>query len=269
MLRIRSINRFASLDAGNELSLYDGSGVEFSGIREYDESDDARLIAWRASARGTKVYVKNFEATSALSLTLIIDTHIGIYFRRENERSKYDFLQALLDDIYESSINFWHRVSSYTRTRESEIEKISTKDIHTLFYAIDASLSESRCESGTIDLYLRKLIEDRTKNTLVILVTDTLTPPHPWLLNTLKAQNDIVCIHYFSTFEYHPDSLTLLQSDYTTGGIYKIESYKKEFMRKVEDVRLSFQKIGGYILLTTDDDEEEKLNRFFEKRKSI
>jgi uncharacterized protein (DUF58 family) len=58
---------------GEFRSVFKGRGVDFESLREYDDSDDARLIDWNVSVRLAKPYVRLYREDRSLSLFLIVD----------------------------------------------------------------------------------------------------------------------------------------------------------------------------------------------------
>lgn len=59
---------------GNWLSSFKGQGMEFSGYREYQVTDDSRKIDWRASLRAHKLLIKELQEDKTLRVTILVDT---------------------------------------------------------------------------------------------------------------------------------------------------------------------------------------------------
>ncbi|MCW8130186.1 MAG: DUF58 domain-containing protein [Planctomycetota bacterium] len=58
-----------------------GFSAEFSDYRTFTQGDDARWIDWRVFARTDRLYVKRFEAESALRATLVVDCSASMGYR--------------------------------------------------------------------------------------------------------------------------------------------------------------------------------------------
>jgi uncharacterized protein (DUF58 family) len=71
--------------------MFKGSGVEFSGLREYVPlQDDASKIDWKASLRSKKLYVKQFEDERDLDVYILLDTSSSMLFgTQEKLKSEY------------------------------------------------------------------------------------------------------------------------------------------------------------------------------------
>ncbi len=60
--------------AGPHISVYRGTGVEFSDYRSYSEGDDIRLVDWKLYAKCDRHYVRVYEAERNLLTYLVVDT---------------------------------------------------------------------------------------------------------------------------------------------------------------------------------------------------
>ncbi len=87
-----------SAQAGGFLSAYRGRGMEFDEVRAYQESDDARTIDWRVTARRGRPHTKLFREERERPMLLLVDLHPGMYFgsRRQFKSVLAGRLAALL-----------------------------------------------------------------------------------------------------------------------------------------------------------------------------
>lgn len=58
---------------GSYHTLFKGQGLEFQEVREYTDSDDARMIDWNVTARMNKPFVKLFREERELTVMIIAD----------------------------------------------------------------------------------------------------------------------------------------------------------------------------------------------------
>ncbi|MBI1251896.1 MAG: DUF58 domain-containing protein [Alphaproteobacteria bacterium] len=75
--------RLASLAVGAHGRRRAGQGEGFWQYREHLPEDGARLVDWRRSARGDKLFVREREREAAQSLSLWIDPHPGFAWRSD------------------------------------------------------------------------------------------------------------------------------------------------------------------------------------------
>ena len=89
LLHLSSVSLAEGMRNGTFRSLYRGTGVEFSGVREYLAGDDVRAIDWNVTARMGKPFVKIFDEEKELDVFLVadksfsMDTGSGIQSRLE------------------------------------------------------------------------------------------------------------------------------------------------------------------------------------------
>ena len=77
--------------AGNYVSAFKGTGMEFEEVREYVPGDDVRMIDWNVTARMQVPYIKVHKEEREMTLMLMIDVSPSQRFsgsgRRKNELS--------------------------------------------------------------------------------------------------------------------------------------------------------------------------------------
>ena len=73
---------------------YRGSGMDFAGLREYVETDDARHIDWNATARLNSAQVREFTEERDLTVWLVLDRSASMTAGAEG-RGKHDVLGEL------------------------------------------------------------------------------------------------------------------------------------------------------------------------------
>jgi uncharacterized protein (DUF58 family) len=73
--------------AGQYHSVFKGSGIAFSEVREYMPGDDIRLIDWNVSARMNEPYVKLFIEEREMTVLLLVDMSAsGRFGSRDQEK---------------------------------------------------------------------------------------------------------------------------------------------------------------------------------------
>ena len=66
--------------AGGYGSIYRGRGLEFDEVRAYQNTDDARTIDWRVTARRGRPHTKLFREERERPVLVLVDLHPGMYF---------------------------------------------------------------------------------------------------------------------------------------------------------------------------------------------
>ena len=70
-IKTRKLSR--NIFAGEYHSQFNGRGMAFSEVREYQPGDDVRSIDWNVTARLNKPYIKVFEEERELTVMLLVD----------------------------------------------------------------------------------------------------------------------------------------------------------------------------------------------------
>jgi uncharacterized protein (DUF58 family) len=79
---------------GAHRTAHRGSGVDFAGLRAYDEGDDARHIDWNVTARLDEPYLRVFTEDRELTVWLVLDRSASMTAGRPG-RGKHDVLAEL------------------------------------------------------------------------------------------------------------------------------------------------------------------------------
>jgi len=72
-LELRTRGLVDSLFSGDHTSVFHGSGLEFSHVREYQAGDDVRAIDWKVTARRGAPFVRQFVEERNLPVLLMVD----------------------------------------------------------------------------------------------------------------------------------------------------------------------------------------------------
>lgn len=74
--------------AGQYHSVFKGSGIAFSEVRQYMPGDDIRLIDWNVSARMNDAYIKLFVEEREMTVLLLVDMSASGRFGSANEEKR-------------------------------------------------------------------------------------------------------------------------------------------------------------------------------------
>ncbi len=90
-IQIKTNHLVNHMMAGEYVSAFKGSGMEFREVREYQPGDDIRLIDWNVTARMGHPYIKEFREERELTVMLLVDVsssgHFGSAEKLKNEVS--------------------------------------------------------------------------------------------------------------------------------------------------------------------------------------
>ena len=75
--------------AGKHKSPFRGSSVEFADYKEYIPGDDPKRIDWRAYGRSRRLFIRQFEAETDMSVYLLVDVSASMDYAGIDSQSKY------------------------------------------------------------------------------------------------------------------------------------------------------------------------------------
>jgi uncharacterized protein (DUF58 family) len=75
--------------AGKHKSPFRGSSVEFADYKEYIPGDDPKRIDWRAYGRSRRLFIRQFEAETDMSVYLLVDISASMDYAGSESQSKY------------------------------------------------------------------------------------------------------------------------------------------------------------------------------------
>src|SRR5262245_62126950 len=180
--------------AGQYHSVFKGSGIAFSEVRQYLPGDDIRLIDWNVSARMNDVYVKLFTEEREMTVLLLVDMSAsGRFGSREQE--KRELAAELAAVLAFSAIRNNDRVGLIIFTDEVERFVPPKKGKKHVLRVISEILSfEPRSPRTNLGLGLDFLGRIARRRAVAFLVSDFLAPPPQYerALRVAARRHDLV-----------------------------------------------------------------------------
>lgn len=93
-LEWRVIRRLDGRLQGNYRTTHRGAGIDFAGLRAYQEGDDARYIDWNVTARLNEPHIRMFNEDRELTVWLVLDNSASMAAGTPG-REKHDVLAEL------------------------------------------------------------------------------------------------------------------------------------------------------------------------------
>src|SRR3954464_12172609 len=162
---------------GQYHSVFKGSGIAFSEVRQYMAGDDIRMIDWNVSARMNDVYVKLFTEEREMTVLLLVDMSAsGRFGSRVQE--KRDLAAEIAAVLAFSAIRNNDRVGLVIFTDEVEHFVPPKKGKKHVLRVISEILSfRPRSPRTEIASGLQFLGRIARRRAVAFLVSDFLAPP--------------------------------------------------------------------------------------------
>jgi uncharacterized protein (DUF58 family) len=264
------------LIAGNYHSVFKGSGIEFSQIREYQPGDDIRSIDWNVTARFNHPYVKEFIEERDLRVYFAFDmSGSGNFGNKIVKRTKAIELTA---SLMFSALRNNDNVGLFLFTDHIETFIPARKGRKHVLKLISSLVSHEPASKQTdLKKALIFISNVMKKRSLLFIISDFYSNDFLKPLKILKNRHDIVAVKITDTREkILPDVGLIELEDEETQEQMLIDTSDKEFrdnfakiMQKEEErLKNLFRKYHIDIIeIDTDELYEQPLKKFFYARK--
>jgi len=244
---------------GNNASLFQGEGFEFTELREYVYGDDVRKIDWKTTAKLGKPFIKIYREERELSVVTAVMMGGSSYFGTVKQKSEVmSELVALLGfsavkngDLF-SSIIFADKLYEMSKPNK---KFFAIQDAVTKVESFDMLGKSSDYKAFTDTLYRRI----RHKS-LLFVISDFIGAID---LALLSKKHDVVALVVRDKFEEKPSELGYIrlmdmESDSSfEGNIGKneLKSYEKALEENDKKLYAHFKKSGvRYTKIYTDEE---------------
>ncbi|MBD3790132.1 MAG: DUF58 domain-containing protein [Campylobacterales bacterium] len=249
---------------GNNASLFQGEGFEFSELREYVYGDDVRKIDWKTTAKLGKPYVKVYKEERELNVVVVSMLGGSVYFG--TVRQKSDVVAEVVATLGFSAIKnadlFSHMIFAdrlYSTIQPSK-KRFATHQAVEEILAFE-SLGKSADYQALVDSLGKRL----KKKALLFIIADFVGDID---LKLLSKKHDVFAVIVRDRFEEDPSQLGLLrlidmeskksfEGNIDTGAV---KQYKKALHENDEKLYRRFKKQGvRFTKIYTDEDPALKL----------
>ena len=221
--------------SGLHRSPYLGRSVDFAEHRAYMPGDDIRRIDWRLFARADRFYVKEFEADTNTSFTLILDLSRSMTFG-SGGITKLDYARYLAACLAYFSHKQRDRVGLVTFDEDIvDFVPPSAKHLEVVLHKIDRMKPGRR---GALGPPLAKVAEVIRRRGIMVLISDFYEEPEA-VLDAVKVLrykgNDLIVFHVLdpAEIEFPFDEVANYQDLETGEAIPVIPEYLREQYRKL------------------------------------
>ena len=266
---IKTKKRLFGSNIGNNISIFQGNGLDFSEIKEYQIGDDVKKINWKVTAKEQKPYINVFNEERELNIIVCFMVSGNIYFG--SIRQKQEVMSEILTIIGYSAIKNSDKFSTIFFDKE-EIKRFKpTKNINLLYATLEEALELNslgrKADYFALSDYLLSSIKQKS---IIFIIGDFYEDLD---FSLLSAKHEVYAIVVRDPFEENPkfigdisliDTKTLKQREVTLDSS-AINSFKKEIEAKDKKLFEHFLKHQiGAIKVYTDEDPFVKMRGLFE-----
>jgi uncharacterized protein (DUF58 family) len=228
--------------AGQYHSVFKGSGISFSEVRQYMPGDDIRLIDWNVSARMNDAYIKLFTEEREMTVLLSVDMSAsGRFGSRQQE--KRELAAELAAVVAFSAIRNNDRVGLIIFTDQVEKFVPPKKGKKHVLRVISEILSYQPRHTGTnIAAGLEFLGRVARRRAVAFVVSDFLAPQDSYerALRITSRRHDIIPVTVTDPLEEGLPRVGLVElEDPETGERVVFDTLAGEARAWERDVRLA------------------------------
>ena len=213
---------------GGYRTAYRGSGIDFSGLREYLDGDDARHIDWNVTARLNQPYLRMFTEDREVTVWLVLDRSASMTVGAPG-RGKHDVLAELALVLARLFDRGGNRVGALLYDEATmRVVRPGSGRRHVLRIGIELDRTTATHEKGTTDLaaMLEAIARLARRRSLVIVISDFIgTGDWERSLLRLARRHEVVALRVVDAADDDlPDAGLIVVEDTETGEQLVIDS---------------------------------------------
>lgn len=283
-LSIRATKLVEGLLSGHHRSPHKGSSVEFAEYKDYSPGDDIRYIDWKVVGKTDKYQVKQFEQSTNLKCTILLDVSgsMGYQspFKKSTAQSKRDYSRTLVAALSYLLLKQFDAVG-LTAFNERVVSYVPARSKPSHFQHLLHGLQQIEFKGNTrFEAVVEDLIERLPGRGMLILISDLLAPD-----DDLFKMFRLICSRGLEMMVFqilHPDEITLpFEGDMVFESLEDDSSQsldpadiRNQYQNAIQEQIASFQKncpaMGvDYLLLDTSTPLEQALRYYLLRRKSL
>lgn len=274
------IRRLDGLLQGDYRTFFQGFGLDFADIREYQYGDDVRTLDWNVTARMATPYVRRYHEDRDITAWFLIDLSPSVEFGC-SERRKRDLLTDCTAILARLLTRRGNKVGSILFDGSVPVLRppgAGRKQVLTLIQDIEEYSIERRVPETDLSILLEAAAMVIRRRSLIFLISDFYSIPG-WerILGQLTLKNEVTGIRVYDPEEgCLPPVRLVWVEDAETGEQFLLDSsnrvFQKNFTRlngeRERNLQRTFQSWGLDLLsLSTDADLVRELLRFSGYRK--
>ncbi len=268
---IKTRRQIFSEIAGNNPSVFEGEGFDFSQLREYNYGDDIRRIDWNTTAKLQKPYVKVFNEERELNIVILSMLNGNLFFGQKI--FKQDIMAEIVAILAYSAVKNSDRFSSYIYNDDLICSTPPSKNIHSVQKAVSQILEYPVIGKKIDAQNLAKKVYDTIKRRSIIFIIGDFFDDFDFRL--LAKKHEIIAVLVRDRLEESPKEMGAInlfdpqsmKSSFLQIDKSAIERYIGEIREKDAALFRNFRKNRiNYTKIYADENPFVKLSKLFLRR---
>ena len=281
-LKLRAVNLVEGLLSGNHRSRHKGSSVEFAEYKDSSPGDEIRHIDWKVVGKTDKYHVKQFEQSTNLKCTILLDCSGSMSYVSPNQTgiTKMDYARTLAASLACLLLKQFDAVG-LTLFNDQVVHHIPPRSKTSHLQHILHGLSTIEPKGITrIDQVIGTLVERLQSRGMLILISDFFTREddvHKDLKLLVSRGLEVILFHIL-----HPDEVSLpFEGDIIFESLeddppisLDPQDVREEYQKAVQHQIESFRRLClglrvDYVFLETTTPLDQALSYYLLKRQSL
>ena len=264
------------LITGNYHSIFKGTGIEFSEIREYKSGDDIRAIDWKVTARFNRPFIKEFIEERDLRVYFVLDVSASSSFGNNIEKKRKSI--ELIASLMFSAMKNNDAVGLFLITDKLEKFAPARKGKKYILRLITNLLTfEPESKKTNLIEPFKSVSKIIKKRSIVFVVSDFFSDDFSKPLKVLKKKNDVIAVRVIDKREKEIPNVGYIElEDEETGEQILVdtsdENFRKNYSKIIKENDKKLEKMFkkykiDFIEVLTDESYDKPLKKFFKIRK--
>lgn len=233
---------------GNNASLFQGEGFEFSELREYVYGDDVRKIDWKTTAKLSKPFVKIYKEERELNVVVVSMLSGSTYFGTVKQKS--DIIAEVVATLGFSAVKNADLFSHMIFAQKMHSFSKPSKKLFSVHKAVEEIVNfDPIGKEANYSALVETLVNRLKKKALLFIVSDFVGEID---LKLLAKKHDVFAVIVRDRFEEDPSELGYLRLiDMETRQSFEgdidgstLKNYKKALHDNDEKLYKQFKKQG-------------------------
>jgi uncharacterized protein (DUF58 family) len=276
-LEIRIRKAVSNPRQGNFHSVFKGSGLDFSDLRQYQYGDDVRAIDWNSSAKGHGIYVKLFKEEKEQTVFFLLDVS-GSQLVGNPKAQKIDLCREICGVLTLAAVKEASLVGLQCFSDQSEQYFKPSGGMKQAYRIISGIYNlEPASKKTNISRALLHALEMVHRRSVVFLISDFVDAGYELHLKAMARKHDLIVIHVFDKQETAMPVMGIIPVHHIETGVRTWINTSSPFYQKVieqqfEEKRRNLELIcrqnkADYICVNTSEDFVPALIRLFRVRR--
>lgn len=262
---------------GNFHSVFKGSGLDFSDLRQYQYGDDIRAIDWNSSAKGHGTYIKLFREEKEQTVFFLLDVS-GSQQVGTPQRQKIDTAREICGVLTLAAVKEASQVGLQCFSDQNERYLRPGGGMKQAYRIISSLYNlEPASKKTNLSRTILHALEMLNRRSLIFLISDFVDSGYELHLKAMARKHDLIVINLYDKYEQEVPSMGIIpvlnvetgeKSWVNTSSPFFRNAVAEQFQERKKSLeRICRQNKADYLAVESSEDFVPLLIRLFRVRR--